>query len=410
MTRFLVRARSLDGAASQVCQSLLSFLVLLVYVNSLAAGQFGVLAAVLLIWAVLMSLHRAVLGEQLIAQGLSHPSSTGYLDFVHLWALAGTLATAGILIAMNSPEAIFGAIYAVLFAASDAVRYWLLAARSSRALTPRSSMVIVEVSRVLLAGLALLVTLENGPSWLSGLLTLLAGGAWLLLSISRRPTLNLTRCLRFVRSKQRFEILVTLQFLLGTVLTQTLPFLALGSYGAAAFGSIRLGQSLLSPIALLTTAFQPALIQRYSSSPTADFRRIFAISFLAALVVGAVMASISIAAIWTWGDSFLPLDQIETVESLIIPLAVLVAMVVVGQPGGAIIRVRRLGNVSLWGQLIGVVISLIVCFLALPVGLVAFTWAMAVGAASTVGASYILLWVSLNREARDGGNADRYAV
>lgn len=398
MTRNIGSAlRSLDSVISQLSQAAVSLLTTLTFVHLLSPNDFGILAAFWSIWMLLMSMNRAVFGEQLIAQAKDAEIRLGYLDFGFIWSTIGMAFTATIAISLGLESLIPGLICVSLFVVSDMVRYGEMAGRRPSDLR-NFTLVPVELVRLALSGLAFVAALVGLPVYWSVILALTSSAVWVALGVRLNGLPRLARARKFLRRKEKFEGLMAIQFLTGAGVSQLTPFLALHAFGAAQFGGIRLAQSLLSPMTLLTSAFQPTLIHFYAARRGSGrvFRMLFATIAISTLVAGLMM----LVALWginAFGAYLIPEGQAEVVASILLPMGVLLTLVVVGQPGGALIKVQRMGAAGLWGQVVGACVTLAFCLLAMQLGIQAFVWALAVGSASTVLATYVLILVTLAR-------------
>lgn len=398
--RRLVLWRSVDSIVSQLGQAASSLMLTLTFVNVLDAASFGVLAAFWAVWMLIMSMNRAVFGEQLIAQSHLPDLRHGYLDFGFLWCGLGTLIAVGVACLSNAYGLIPAIICIGLFVTSDMVRYGEMADGRVDA-SKKFVLLPTELVRLGTGFVALWLALSDVSGTSATVFAMLSSAVWVVFGLVVGGVPRPAQAAAFVRRREKFEGQMTIQFLTGTGLTQVIPFLALHAFGAAQFGAIRLAQSMLSPMTLLTSAFQPSLIRLYASRrETGHLSKAVVGTVALSLSVGAVMTAIAIVGIDIFGRHLIPAAQADTVNRILVPMAVLLALVVVGQPGGALIKVFRFGGISLLGQVIGISVTLILCVLATQRDIQAFVWALAVGSATTVTATYLLLALGLSRTYR----------
>ena len=399
--------RALDSAVSQLAQAASSLMTTLTFVNLFDTQSFGVWAACWAIWMLLMSMNRAVFGEQLIAQSHNPEMRHGYLDFCFFWVTAGITVALIVALAAGGATLLPGILCIAFFVASDMVRYSEMA-RQDELPVRRLSLLPIEGLRLVTVAAALAMALAGwAPLWPTTL-ALISSLIWVGVGMRSSGIPKLERARFFLRRREKFERLMTIQFLTGTGLAQVIPFLALHAFGAAQFGAIRLTQSVLSPMTLLASAFQPSLIRLYASRRTAqNLPKVVLSTVLLSIFVGACMTFIAIWIVNVAGELLIPSSQAEAVNQILAPIAVLLSMVVVGQPGGALIRVFRLGSASLWGQNVGISVTVVLGVLATQQDLATFVWALAAGSATTVLSTYILLVAQLVRSQRsrvpDGG-------
>lgn len=400
--RRLALWRSLDSVVSQLGQAASSLMLTLTFVNILDPVSFGVLAAFWAIWMLIMSMNRAVFGEQLIAQAHEPDLRHGYLDFGFLWSAMGIIVAVGVACLTRTYGLIPAILCVALFVTSDMVRYGEMAGgrvdgKQQFVLLP------IELLRLGAGSIALWMALSELPGPWTTVFAFLSSAVWVVfgLVVGGRP--KLCRASTFVRRREKFERLMTVQFLTGTGLSQVIPFLALNAFGAAQFGAIRLAQSVLSPMTLVTSAFQPSLIRLYASRRKAgNLAKAVAGTVALSLSVGAVMTLVAVAGVDILGRYLIPPNQVDAVNQILVPIAVLLSLVVVGQPGGALIKVFRFGGISLLGQAVGISVTLVLCILATHRDIQAFVWALAVGSATTVTSTYLLLALGLSRTYRGG--------
>jgi O-antigen/teichoic acid export membrane protein len=394
--------RALDTIAAQLGQAGVSFMTTLTFVHVLSASEFGFVAAFWSVWLILMAMNRAVFGEQLIAQSYDARlrrvrEGRGYLDFGYIWASAGVVVSILIAFLADFQSLIPAILTVAFFVVSDMVRYGVMA--EDRKEPGRGvALLPLELVRISSSAVALFMALANFSAGLPTVFALASSLVWIIFGLGSTGVPSFRRAVSFVRRKEKFEALMSIQFLTGTGLSQLVPFLALHAFGAAPFGAMRLAQSVLAPITVLTSAFQPSLIRVYSSNRhSRRFSKIVAVSVLSSLCVGVLMTWLAIWGVGIAGDLLIPSAQATAVGDILTPTAVILSLVVVGQPGGALIKVFRLGAVSLSGQIIGIIVTLVLAVLATQHDLKTFVWALATGSASTVIATYGLLIFGLAR-------------
>lgn len=383
-------------ALSQMSQAGVSFLGTLLFVHALGPRDFGVYAASLTIGVVFMSAARSILGEQLIA---GNSRAAGYLDLTILLT-AVALFGVGMAVATLDTGLLLAVLYVVLFVASDAVRYYEISRAEIARVLLRLN--VIDLSRVALVGIGLAFSIV-GESMIAIALALGSGIIWLIRGamITGVPKLRLAG--QFLGSLGRFEAATAAQFAVGTLASQAIPFVALAAYGAAEFGSLKLAQSLCAPIALLGTAFVPALIRHVASR--GDFEqqvRAMQRGLQIALVTSFVASVVAVAAIQFVGPFLVPAPNWGTVALLIPQSVIATALVLVGQPGGALIRVRQMARLAVLGQLAGVAAAWVLALITVAYGLPTFAWAMTLGSALTVASTYILLFLRIARHKRRG--------
>ncbi|WP_427006383.1 hypothetical protein [Pseudarthrobacter sp. H2] len=384
--------RALDSVISQLSQAAVNLMTTLTFINILTPSDFGFLAAFWSVWMLLMSMNRAVFGEQLIAQSHDPEIRHGYLDFGFLWSALGILTTVVVAVSTDLSSLIPGVLCVALFVVSDMVRYGEMAGLGPLEEARGFVLMPIELIRLGASLLALIIALLNGSTYLSVGFALASSVVWIVVGLRMNGFPRFSRAVAFVRRKEKFEGLMAFQFLTGTGLSQVIPFLALHAFGAAQFGAIRIAQSILSPITLLTSAFQPSLIRLFAErQKSGRFGKFMISTILVSVSVASLMALIAVWGISVLGDFIIPPGQAEVVDELLLPVAVSLSFVVVGLPGGALIKVRRLGAVSFWGQVMGMCVTLILCVLATSQSIRDFVWALAFGSVSTVISTYVLL-------------------
>lgn len=394
--------RSVDSILSQLGQAASSLMLTLTFSHVLDPVAFGILAAFWGIWMLLMSMNRAVFGEQLIAQSEDALLRHGYLDFGFLWSSAGLILAVSVACLLNAFAVIPALVCVGLFVTSDMVRYSEMS--GGRALASQKFVLLpVELIRLMAGLIALCLALTDVSAPWPTVFAFLASVTWVVFGLVTEGMPKVSRAVAFVRRREKFERLMTLQFLTGTGLSQAIPFLALSAFGAANFGAIRLAQSVLSPMTLITSAFQPSLIRLYASRKSAGgLAKIVAATVGLSLAVGGVMTAVALVGISFLGKYLIPPEQVDGVMKILLPTAVLLSLVVVGQPGGAVIKVFRFGGISFLGQAIGIVVTLVLSIFATSRNIEVFVWALAVGSATTVTATYLLLAFGLSRTNRRG--------
>lgn len=389
--------RSFDTVIAQLGQAGVSFMTTLTFVHVLDAGDFGLLAAFWSIWMLLMAMNRAVFGEQLIAQSQDPNVRLGYLDFGYIWASVAILVSLVTAFLSDQQALIPGMLAVAFFVVSDMIRYSEMAEERKPG-TRRLVLLPLEFVRIVASSVALVMALANFSPWWPISLALLSSMVWIIFGLHSNGFPKLGRAIAFVRRKEKFEALMTVQFLTGSGLQQVIPFLALHAFGAAQFGAMRLAQSVLSPMTVLTSAFQPALIRVYANSrQRGNFSKVVSGTVLLSMCIGAFMTWLAVWGVGVAGYLIIPSDQARDVSQILTPTAVILSLVVVGQPGGALIKVFRLGGVSLLGQAAGIAVTMVLCVLATRQDLPAFVWALAIGSASTVVSTYVFLVIGLAR-------------
>ncbi|UEL30564.1 hypothetical protein [Pseudarthrobacter sp. L1SW] len=383
-------------AASQVLQSGTSFLVTLGFAQLLPPDDFGHLAGVWLVWMLILSFNRSVFAEQLLSQGLADKRSVGYGAFFIVWISGLTCLTVAFLVGVQMPQLLPGALYMAGFVGSDAIRYWFFAGEQ----VGRAVVLLVEATRFAFAALFITLAMtgfEHTPNmWLSAVIALV----WPTAGFMTRRNVAMSGAMAFIRGKSRFEFLLALQYFFATGISQLLPLMALPMYGSSSFGGMRLTQSSLSPLALLGTAFQPGMIKVFGAGrDRKTLIRNLVIGVSACSVVACLMGVAAFWAVRVTGQHWLPKQQLQVVQELSLPVIVALTFVLIGQPGGAVIRVLRLGGLSLAGQVIGIAASAIAFYMVLinNGNLQDFVWAVSIGTIGTVVSTYILLGVHLGR-------------
>lgn len=388
-----------SSVASQLTQSVLSLTATLIFAHSLTITEFGTLSAFWIAWMLMMSLLRAVFGEQVVVRGADHEDSIGFADFAVILVACGLLLSALLMWILRSFEITLGLMFVAGFVLSDALRYVELARNSNHG---RSSTLLAgEFVRLSLASCALVTLYGFDRKDISLGLISLAAIIWVLIGIRRNYGISMTRAYRFICRSGDFERAITVQYLAGAGVAQAVPYLALLGFGPSALGAIRLAQSLLSPITLLTTALQPKLLMFFGQfHKTAILSRHLRRAIFLFSLASAIMAVLSWLIFPVVAHPLIPDAYRSDTGAVLIPLLVLLAFTVIGQPGGAVIRVLRLGRLSLTGQLVGVAVTIILALVALHFSLVQFAWALSLGGVTTVIGSYILLSSYLRKSDR----------
>ncbi|WP_323960944.1 hypothetical protein GC088_04650 [Arthrobacter sp. JZ12] len=389
---------ALSSVFSQLAQSALSLIATILFARLLSPSTFGILAIFWLIWMLWLSMNRSVFSEQLLASAASTRARRGYKSFVLIWLTAALTISLGASLPFGDVALLGGVTYIAFFVGSDAARYYVMAATGGRrgGFYGAAGILIVDVLRLLLALGALLTAFAGAPTALTLTLVNMSAGIWILCLIDSRQSFSLRLARGYVGGLGKFERAISLQFILGTGVSQAAPAIALLPFGFASVGAIRLTQTLLSPITLLTTAFQPTVIKLFAARKADEqgLRRLLLGLIASALLIGVLLASTAVVTVNLFGEEFIPAQYVDLVREICLPIAVMLAVAVVGQPGGAIIRVRRLGVESLRGQVIGSFTTLALCIAAAPFTLTHFVWALAAGSITTVCVTYALMAAS----------------
>lgn len=390
--------RVADSAGSQILQSATSFFVTLSFVNCFSPSDFGIYSAGLIIWMLILSLNRSVFGEQLVVVGSGHASGFGYGAFMGSWLALLFLISLGAVWLVNAWVILPGLFFMVGFVASDAVRYWLLSSRTQSRTVLAFGMLPIELSRTVMAAMSMWFALSGN---IAAALTLapIAGFAWILLFVSCAVRWRLKDAIVYLRGRDAFEGVMLIQYFTVTGVSQLLPTVALGAFGSAAFGGLRLTQNFLAPATLLGTALQPTLLRVFGRTDHRGVNNLLLKAIGLFTVIGLTMGSISYAFFELFGRRVIPSSQYDLVAELVVPVILAIAFVVLGQPGGALIRVLRLGKISLWGQVAGIGIGSALVLLAASQNIHLMAYALAAGTASTVLVTYVLLVRELHRRA-----------
>lgn len=394
MSKFSRSLPALSSVYSQLSQSCLSLIATVAFAHVLSPTAFGILAVFWLSWMLWLSMNRSVFSEQLLASSVSDDVRNGYRSFVLLWLGAGTLASVTAASFFQIWELLAGVSYIALFVGSDAARYYVMSAPPHRqkGLSRPIGMIIFDSLRLMLAFAALLAALADWHSALPSALLNVSAGLWIL-PLATGPFGSIWNATaHYLQSRGNFERALSAQFILGTGVSQTAPILATIPFGIAALGTLRLTQSLLSPITLLTTALQPTVIRALAARKgKKKVRQTLLVLILTASLMGAILAASALFVLYSFGEHFVPVDQVDAVKDIAIPVSVMLAVAVIGQPGGALIRVRRMAGPSLKGQLIGSLVTIALCLVAMQLTFQHFVWALAIGSIVTVGTTYLLM-------------------
>ncbi|WP_413248295.1 hypothetical protein [Sinomonas flava] len=378
----------------------MSFLLTLTFVRVFSPAEFGIVSGFWTIWILLMSMSRAVFGEQLIAQAGDSGLRRGYMDFGYLWTTVGLIISVVFLALTDAMTVAVPVACIALFVLSDIVRYqvmsgWNMFRDRGSWLSPW------DLIRLAFCGVGYSIASLHGSEALALLSCFASSSVWVVLSLLSTGAPAFRGAIEFVRQKKGFEGLIALQFLTGTGAAQLIPFMALQAFGLAQYGGIRLTQSLLSPITLLVSALQPGLIAAMAERRERSAARKFLFLATPISVILATLLSVAVVFVIEQGQRFLiPPEHSAVISELIVPTSVLLALVVVALPGGATVRVFRLGGASLVGQLVGVLMTAGFAALAMRADIVTFVWALAGGSAVTVATTYILVFAALRPRGR----------
>lgn len=379
---------------SQLSQSAISFCVVLAFAHILTPNEFGIVSAVAILLTVVMSMNRAVLGEQLLVLTESADVVDGYWKLQRYIFVFLTLLLLGVSYFFFEPAVALAAWFFLCYAISDAFRYALFSGMNS--LKPRT-IAVVDIARMLLAALALSVAILYEDKGVPIFIALYTNVPWLFYAFFMHRARRASAW-NYLTSLGKYEFLISLQYILATAATQCLPIVSLSFAGAEIVGGIRLAQSILNPIAVLALAFQPTLIRRLASSSPAT-----AVRTTRKLVVTAVLISMSlvIAAVFTKSTIvglFVPAELQWIVSAVWIPVVLSTVAVIVGQPGGALVRVRKLGSISLTGQVVGAVMAYLTLTGVMLWGQATdISAAVATGGIGSVSVTYLLMFISIRR-------------
>lgn len=394
--------RVLDTAASQILQSASSFLMTLGFAHFLAPSDFGLLSSIWLVWMLILSMNRTVFAEQLLTRRGDDPASTGYADFSAAWIIFLLLATGATVTVMQAWAVLPGAVFIALFIAADAIRYWFMANSGVGLFSLKTPLTALESIRTLLAAGFLWLSVCCPESSALAWTAVIPGAVWLVPVLRRFRPVRFRHAWDYLKQRGAFEAFMTTQFLTVTAGSQLLPMLALPAFGAAQFGGLRLTQSLVSPAALVGTAFQPALLTLFAGTTRKRERcRLLLLAIAAFSAFAAVIVAVGLLIVGLTGHIWIPPTQQSAVSALLLPSLAAVAFTVIGQPGGALLRVLRWGGLSLAGQAAGLTAGLVLALLVVGQPgnlLVQFAWALAAGQAVTVTVTYVLMFRRLNSD------------
>lgn len=382
------------NVASQLSQSGVSFFAILALAHIFSSYEFGIISVISIVVMLAMSMNRSVLGEQLLATIEVGDRIDGYWK---LQRLILCVMTALVFLAVFGFVGLDGFVacwFFVSYAASDAMRYALFTGIGGWKLRSIAS---VDLIRLVFAGAAALVSWTTQVGSVALALLILSNAPWIVYSLffyrARRSTIR-----QYLAGLGKYEALISLQYLLATGATQCLPIVAIAFVGPEVLGAIRLTQSMLNPLAVLALSVQPTLIallaRRTAESAIRMTYRMFALALLgAALVTVIAVASRSLLV-----DTLVPPDMSELVTAVWIPVVVSIVAVIVGQPGGALIRVLKLGGLSLAGQVLGTIAAyaslMLVIAIAQPVQI---SLSIALGSTVSVLGTYLLLFARNSR-------------
>jgi hypothetical protein len=368
-----------------------SFFLTISFSIVLNPSDFGLVAAFGLALALVSSAIRAVFAEQVLVA--TDREQFAGLTALTLFTTATAIVTSGaILQSLGQFHLFLSVLPFVLFAGSDPIRYVRLAQQDSLSLVQLPG---IDMLRGCFAFAACLVA-SHGGSVTAVQGVAIAVGAMGFITDWRGA--GPTAAWRYLRSRGAFERLVLIQFVVSIGVGQLLPTMAIGAFGTAAFGQIRLAQTYVGPAATIASALQPGLIRGFVRSERdgvgrGNVARTVGIMFS----VGLVITGLVLAVATFFGGPSVP----DTALLLAAGSGGLVA--IAGQPGGALIRVRRLGAVSLGGQVIGALVGFGLAVSTIQLGAHLFAWSLAGYTAATVVATYILLFIYGHREARAQG-------
>lgn len=383
-------SQAADSSGSQILQSVTSFFITVSFVNCFTPDEFGAYSAFLIAWMLILSLNRTVFGEQLVVKGSGHTESTGYGVFMSLWLVALSILSLGVVGLVDVWGILPGVMFMVGFVASDAVRYWILSSspQSYRVLT--LGMLPVELVRTAVAFSSMWLALQD-DTYAALTLAPIAGLLWVLLFAWQASRWRIRDAMAYLRGRDSFEGVMLTQYLSVTGVSQLLPTVAIGAFGSAAFGGLRLTQQFLAPATLVGTSLQPSLLRHFRKTAHEDIGHHLAKAVAVFLLIGIAMGSISLIVFSLLGRGIIPAGQYNLAAELVLPVVLAVTFVVLGQPGGAVIRVLRLAKISLWGQLLGVVVGVGLVLIASAHSIHLMAYALAASTATTVGATYVLL-------------------
>lgn len=372
-------------------QSATSLFATLTFSHALSPDQFGVLTVYWVVWTLILALNRAVFGEQLLASSTTSNESQGYSAFMMCWLGTLVIITFGIVVATSAIDLLPGIVYIILFVSVDAVRYWALSQPSNDIRRAETLLACGESVRLAISALVLIFVLHDiGTAallWLVALSSLSIAAAF-----PAAFHASISAAVGFLRSRKQFEGIMLFQFLALNGTGQLIPLMIVPTLGPAAYGTLNLSLRLIAPVTILGSAFQPALIRYFAGNdgPDTPKRLIKAGTVVSSTALVTVVACY--VAIQHLGHLVISPEQLYGVHSLLGACLVGVGAIAVGQPGGALIRVRRLGRVSLVGHFAGVLATVIGVIVAVETGdVVVVAWALAFGTCVTVVVSYALL-------------------
>lgn len=384
---------------SQLSQSGVSFLVILAFSHTFSARDFGLISAAAIILAILMSMNRSVLGEQLLAAKHSRDVVDGYWKFQKYSLFALTIAVISVSYLLVGLLGSLASYFFVMYAISDGIRYALFVGVGE---VSAKNIALVDILRFLtaLCGLAVALTAELGPVVV--VLALLSSTPWIFYATFTYRG-NSTSTGTYLASLGRYELMITLQYVFATAATQCLPIVSLSFAGPDTLGAIRLTQSLLNPVAVLALSCQPTLIKWMAHQPKPQVLRAVRRLVIAATAGSTLIVTIAIYAKSAVLTILVPADMASVVSAVWIPVVLSVIAVVVGQPGGALIRVLKLGGASLTGQVCGTATAYTALVVVMCWGQPAqISIAIAAGGIGSVVVTYLLLYLSIRRSNESG--------
>jgi O-antigen/teichoic acid export membrane protein len=373
-----------------------NFFLVVGYSQILSATDFGIASVFWLSFTLITSASRAIFSEQVLAQ----PSDAVRAGLLGVAVAMTCLFVTGAVIALASLgrlDLLAAVLPLALLNGSDPVRY----VRMSR--SGHLSWLALPGLDLARAGIAVTfwcLAVLDAPS---AILVLAATSAGALGFLARWRSASLVGVVQYVRSRGRFEALMGAQFVVAIVIGQLLPILALAAFGPAAFGQLRLAQTYVSPANTVAGALQPTLI---GSLSRASAQKASGLAKSMGLMIGVGLAAL-VGAL-TFAMLMSRAEISSSFQPLLVPVAISALAAILGQPGGALIRVRRQGGISFIGQVIGAVVGLIACVAAAAISLQAFAWGLTIYSSATVLSTYLLLLASSfrNRPGRrpnDGG-------
>lgn len=379
-----VSPRSWRSPLTVLSLAAVNFFTTLSFAAALSPRDFGVVAAVAVGATLLSSAVRAVLGEQMLADA-TEADRSGLTSFALGFTFLLVALSLTISLSLNVGGIFFSTLPFLLLAAADPIRYVRLSNEDSLSIYALPG---VDALRAALA-FATWAYAQSGGALVGVQSALLAVG--LLGYITNWRGVSTSAASVYLRSKGSFEKLILLQFALSIALGQALPLLAIHAFGAASFGHIRLAQTFVSPATTVSSAFQPGLIRNLgrteASHQTRSLVRLTALMLVGGIAV--LLALNFLVRLGAFGEG--------PATELVVAASVGVAATIVGQPGGALIRVRRYGAISLAGQAAGGSVGLLFALLTYDKGLLAFAWGLAGYSVATVAITYLLLLRKIRR-------------